>query len=94
MYDKKRYRDKTGRGKIYLAAIVVTLLMIGYVAIQMVSLTVEDRIRATRVERREAQEKIDELDLKVAELKNGGRIKEIAGTLGMKMPVGAPERLF
>lgn len=95
MYDRKRYNSKTGRGKIYLAVIVVIILMICYVAVQMVALSVENRIRDIRVTHRDAQEQVEELELTVAELRKGSRIKEIAiGTLGMKMPEGAPERLF
>lgn len=91
----KRYRKKVSRAKAFIFAVVAITLMIVYVAIQMYILTLENRIHETRGTCSDALETVEELKIKVAELSNAGRIKQIATEkIGMKMPVGAPDTLY
>ena len=93
--NRKLYKKKSGRAKVFIAAVCMILFMIVYVGMQMYILTLEKRIHITQEKCREARELVEEREMKVAELSKGSRIKKIATEkLGMKMPDGAPDRLF
>jgi len=90
-----RYVVKTGRVRYYLAALAVIAAMICHVGIRMYILSLEDEVRALRERNAEKIAVIERDEVKVAELKKGARIKRIAREkLGMRMPEGAPEKLF
>jgi len=90
-----RYRKKPDRTKVYIVTLSAILLMIIYVGMQMYILSIEKEIYAMQEKHRETQERVEELVQKAAELKKGSRIKKIATEkLGMKMPDGAPSKLF
>ena len=79
----------------YLSALCIILFLLSYLGIQMFILSLEEQVREIRKERVVLEREIKNLEIKVADLRKGSRIKKIAQErLGMELPVGAPETLF
>ncbi len=81
--------------KLLLFIIFCTFLLIIYVSGRVYIIILEKKVNEIRKQYSEINMKIDELKIDVAELSKGSRIKKIAQEyLSMKMPEGAPEKLF
>lgn len=84
-----------GRLLVYLLIVVVTSLLVLHVGARTYILTLGTDIQKIRKNAIHVQAEISGLELQAADLSRGSRIKQIASErLGMKMPVGAPEKLF
>jgi len=95
MKGSARYIAKTGRVKYYLAALAVIAAMICHVGIRMYILSLENEVRWMRGRNAGMTAVIERDEVRLAELRKGARIKRIAREkLGMRMPEGAPEKLF
>ena len=89
------YRKKTGGLRFYLFVIFSTMIMILYVSEQVYIFALGKNIIDIQNRNLTLNEEIKDLKIKVAELRSGTRIRRLAhDNLGMKMPEGAPERLF
>ena len=83
------------RMTVYAAIIVVTALLVLHVGAQMYLLTLGSEIQRVRRDRADIEAEIRSLELKIADLRKGSRIKRIArDNLGMDFPVGPPRKLF
>ena len=86
---------RSNRLYIYLSVTGVTVFSLFYLSAHVFILSLEESIR--ELQRQQAEITIDttNLEIEIAELKKGSRIKKIAREqLGLLMPVGAPEKLF
>lgn len=87
--------EKRNRLCAYLLILTVTALLVLHVGAQMLILSIGRDIQKTRAERARIEAEISTLELRVADLGKGSRIKRIAiEHLGMTLPVGAPQKLF
>ena len=91
----ERYFKKTNGLKLYLTVIFVIFLLILHVGLQVGILTLEERVREIKNDNELIEGEIKKLEIEVAGLCKGNRIKKIAREdLGMVIPDGAPEPLF
>lgn len=78
-----------------LLILAATLLSVLYVSEDVYILSLGKEIQKIKKDHAVLENENVSLKLKVAELRKGSRIKQIASdNLGMKMPVGAPRKLF
>ncbi len=92
---RKRHFKKTNGLKLYLTVIFVIFLLILHVGLQVGILTLEERVREIKNDNELIDGEIKKLEIEVAGLRKGNRIKKIAREdLGMVIPDGAPEPLF
>jgi cell division protein FtsL len=99
MYSSSHSWEKsTGRSRrllVYLLIVVVTTLLVLHVGARMYILSMGTDIQKIRKDNLHVQAEISGLELQMADLSRGARIKQIASEqLGMIMPVGAPKKLF
>ncbi len=74
---------------------LVVAVAVCYVGMQDYEMRLNERINKLRQDIESSQAKMDALELEIADLRKGSRIRKIAREqLGMKMPDGAPEKLF
>ena len=72
-----------------------TAALILYISEQVYILSLETKVYELRQQRVHCQGEVDRLRIEAAALSTGTRIKKIASrNLGMKLPDGAPDRLF
>lgn len=94
-HTRDRATTRRTRLAIYLLILSVTGLLVLRVGAQTWILSLGREIRDIRKERTSIEAEIAGLELKVADLRTGSRIKMIARDhLGMIVPVGAPQKLF
>jgi len=98
-YGMQRVRPRkvrqSNRLYIYLSVTGVTVFLLFYLSSHVFILSLEESIRELRRQQAEITIDTTNFEIEVAELKKGSRIKKIAREqLGLKMPVGAPEKLF
>ncbi len=80
---------------VYLLIVTVTTLLVLHVGARMYILSMGTDIQKIRKTNIHLQAEISGLELQVADLSRGSRIKQIAlEQLGMTLPVGAPKKLF
>ncbi len=90
-----RAASRRARLIVYLFILCVTTLLVLRVGAQTWILSLGREIREISSERATVESEIAGLNLRVAELRKGRRIKMIARNhLGMVVPVGAPRKLF
>jgi len=95
MKPRRTYSVKRRRLLVYFAAFFLIVLLLVYVGMRMVILSLEDQVRDIRAERETLERTIEQLELKVAELRKGSRIKAIARErFGMIENEGAPLILY
>lgn len=83
------------RVTVYASIIVVTALLVFHVGAQMYLLTLGSEIQKVRRDRADIEAEIRSLELRIADLRKGSRIKRIArDNLGMDFPIGPPRKLF
>jgi cell division protein FtsL len=79
----------------YVLVVGITSLLVLHVGAQMYILTLGGEIQEIRRERAAIEADIRTQDLRIADLRKGSRIKQIArDRLGMEFPVGPPKKLF
>ena len=80
---------------VYLLIVTVTTLLVLHVGARTLILTMGTDIQKIRKTNINVQAEISGLEMQIADLNRGSRIKQIAlEQLGMTLPVGAPEKLF
>ena len=80
---------------MYISIVAITAVLVFHVGTQMYLLMLGSDIQKIRKERTEIEAEIRSLELKIADLRKGSRIKRIArDNLGMDFPVGPPRKLF
>ena len=80
---------------VYLLIVTATTLLVLHVGSRTSILSLGTDIQNIRRDNIHVQAEISGLELQIAELSRGSRIKQIAlEQLGMSLPVGAPEKLF
>ena len=80
---------------VYVLIVTVTALLVLHVGAQMYLLKLGGDIQDLRKRREELETEIKSLEFRIADLKKGSRIKQIArDRLGMEFPVGPPKKLF
>ena len=84
MYDRKKHSVKKGKLTFCLSIFCIIILLLSYVGMHMYIFSLEENVRKIRKERLIFKEEIQNLEVKVAELRKVGRIK----------PFGVPETLF
>lgn len=99
MYNSSHSWEKSaGRRRrllVYLLIVTVTTLLVLHVGGRTYILTMGTDIQKIRKNNIRVQSEISSLELQIADLSRGSRIKQIASErLGMTMPVGAPKKLF
>ena len=73
----------------------MTALLVLHVGAEMYILKLGGDIQDIRKQRAELEMEIKMLELRIADLRKGSRIKRIArDCLGMEFPVGPPRKLF
>lgn len=83
------------RYKMILLILAGTAALILYISEQVYIYSLETTVFELRSERVQCQEEVDRLRIEAAALSTGARIQKIAMKhLGMKLPEGAPDRLF
>jgi len=83
------------RVAIYVFIATVTALLVLHVGAEMYILKLGGDIQDIRKQRAELEMEIKMLELRIADLRKGSRIKRIArDCLGMEFPVGPPRKLF
>jgi len=83
------------RLKAYLGVFCVTVFLLFYLSAHVVILSLEEKVRTVQKKQSEVTGEITTLEIEIAGLKKGSRIKKIAHEcLGLEMPVGAPAKLF
>ena len=81
--------------KLLLSIIICTLILILYVTGTVYIIALENKVNEIRNQHSKLSIQINNLKIEVAALLKGSRIEIIAHEyLGMKMPEGAPEKLF
>ena len=93
----KGRRPSIRRNRLIFCLLIfaVTVLAVLFVSEDVYILSTGKEIQKIKKERAELENENVSLKLKVAELRKGSRIKQIAcDNLGMVMPVGAPRKLF
>jgi len=81
--------------RFYLSIVIVTLIFILYQSERVYIYALGEKVQEIRKRNSELMMQINNLKIEVAELRSGTRIKKIAQDyLNMRMPEGAPERLF
>ena len=81
--------------KILFSIIICTLIMILYVTGHVYIITLERKVHEIRNHQSELNIQINNLKIEAATLRKVHRIKKIAHEyLGMKIPEGAPKKLF
>ncbi|MFC1692161.1 cell division protein FtsL [Candidatus Latescibacterota bacterium] len=95
MNEIRKNKVKLNKLKFFIAVICIIFFLIFQVGLEMYELSLEEKVHETRNERTDMEREIKSLEMTVAALSKGSRIKKIARErLGMEMPVGAPETLF
>ena len=95
MDNRKKYVIKPNRLKLILTVVCVIFFLIFHVGLQMFILLLEEQVYEIKKEHTVLENEIKNLEMDVATLRKGNRIKNIAHELlGMEMPLGAPETLF
>ena len=80
---------------VYILIVTVTTLLVLHVGARTLILTMGTDIQNIRKTNINVQAEISGLEMQIADLNRGSRIKQIAlEQLGMTLPVGAPEKLF
>ncbi|MBA7586004.1 Cell division protein FtsL [subsurface metagenome] len=91
----ERRPDTTNKLKLYSVVFSVIILLVLYVGLQVASLTLGEQIREIQDTQAVVDIEIKQLEMEVAELRKGSRIKKIAiEELGLVMPEGAPVTLY
>lgn len=81
--------------KLLFSIIICTLILILYVTEHVYIFTLEKKIHEIRNQHSDLNVQINNLKIEAAVLNKGRRITKIAQEyLGMRMPEGAPEKLF
>lgn len=81
--------------KLLLAILLGTVILILYVSEEVYIISLEKRVNDLREQHEALEPLLDNLRIEAASLRTGSRIKRIAhDSLGMRMPEGAPEKLF
>ena len=98
MYASSHTREKSAGSRrllVYLLIVIVTTLLVLHVGARTLILSLGTDIQKIRKNSMNVQTEISGLEMQVADLSRGSRIKQIAlEQLGMILPVGAPEKLF
>ena len=80
---------------LYMSITGVTVFLLIYLSAHVFILSLEETIIEFQNKQAEINIDVTNLEIEVAGLKKGSRIKKIAREqLGLNMPVGAPEKLF
>ena len=88
-------RSGSGRARVYVLIAAVTLLLVLHVGAQVYILSLGADIQKIRKGSGELEGEIRELELRIADLRKGERIKRIAHErLGLEFPVGPPHKLY
>lgn len=94
-YEGRKPSIRRNRLIFCLLILAATLLAVLFVTEDVYILSLGKEIQKIKKDRAALENENVSLKLKVAELRKGSRIKQIASdNLGMKMPVGAPRKLF
>ncbi len=81
--------------KLLLAIFLGTVILILYVGEEVYIISLEKSVNDLREQHEALEPLLDNLRIEAASLRMGSRIKRIAhDSLGMRMPEGAPEKLF
>ena len=92
---KARQNVKFAGLKLLLSIIICTLILIFYLTGHVHIFALENKVHEIRNQHSELNIRINNLKIEAATLRKGRRIKNIAYEyLGMRIPEGAPERLF